>query len=267
MNIMTILNKLKEANLVSKTEEGLALFSDCFTKFGISLLLLNDEDKFNRIVSIMQENNIPLQKANGIYALRIFAVDVLEIENVINEYSSINELNFLRENPNIIAEPKNVHFIFERMRKCQSDGISYKNDSGYNMEVLLNADENIQPIINNTNDYLKKYLHDPSLIDKLERLEGNEEEDVNVVLELQKVENKICEEYLFPIDDGWKIVINNKEVNSFQEVKNTINTITKLNLPVTFDDALIIVLFYKTHINEAEIDEIVNNVLFKEGMK
>ena len=50
MNIVTILNTLKENNLILDTEEGISLFSDCFNKFGISILLLKEEEKFNRIV-------------------------------------------------------------------------------------------------------------------------------------------------------------------------------------------------------------------------
>ncbi len=264
MNIVTILNKLKDAKMVTETEESLNLFSECFNKFGISILLLKDEDKFNRIVDILDENNIPLQKANGIYALRIFAVDLAELESIITEYFAINELNFLRTYPEMIAEAQNVHFIASRMKELQDKGVSYKNNEGYDMHLLLSTDEIVEEN-SDINTHLKKYLKDATLIDKLDALEANnEEEDFNVALELQKVENKICEEFLFPVEDGWKIVINNKEVNSFQEVKNTINTITKLNLSITFNDALLLVLFYRTHLTAPEIDDIVVNVLFKE---
>lgn len=264
MNIMTILNKLKEANLVPDTEEGISLFSDCFNKFGISLLLLKDESTFNRIVTLLKENNIPLQKANSIYALRIFAVDVNELESIITEFFAMNEMNFLRTYPELLAEPRNIHFIAENMKTYQSNGTVYKNRSGYDLNVLLSTTTEAKDY-NDINSYLKKYLQDASLIDKLENLEANGgEEDVNVALELQKVENKICEEYLVPVEDGWKVVINDKEVNSFREVKNTINTITKLNLPITFHDALIVVLFYRTYLTTQEIDDIIQNVLFKE---
>ncbi len=265
MNIVTILNKLKDAKMVTETEESLNLFSECFNKFGISLLLLKDENKFNRIVDILDENNIPLQKMNGIYALRIFAVALPELENIITEYFSINELDFLRFYPEIIAEPQNVHFIAERMRKLQNKGISYRTNNEYDISLLFSNEEILE---NNTNvnAFLKRYLKDVSLVDKLDALEANnDEEDFNIALELQKVENKICEEFLFPVEDGWKIVINNKEVNSFQEVKNTINTITKLNLSITFNDALLLVLFYRTHLTTSEIEDIILNVLFKEG--
>ncbi len=269
MNIVTILNKLKESNMISDAEESMSLFSDCFTKFGISLLLLNDENKFNQIVDVLRENEIPLQKANGIYVLRIFAVQEADLRQVIDAFRSINELDFLRCYPELIAEPKNVKNALDAIKQCQNDGTRYKTSNGYIMSSILpDSDYAIQmneEEILDVNEFLKKYLKDVTLIDRLANGEATEgEEDFNIALELQKVENKICEEFLFPVDDGWKIVINNKEVNSFQEVKNTINTITKLNLSVTFNDALLLVLFYKTNLTPLEISEIVENVLFKE---
>ena len=85
MNIKSIIKKLESVNMVSNTEEGLQLFSDCFNKFGISLLLLNDEKKFNEIVEILSGALIPLQKSNGIYALRLFAVPIQEIKKIIKD--------------------------------------------------------------------------------------------------------------------------------------------------------------------------------------
>lgn len=267
MNILTIIKKLKEKHMIPDTEEGIALFSDCFNKFGISLLLLKEEDKFSRILDILETNDITLQKANGMYALRIFAVSYNELENIVNEYFAINEVGFLRQYPEIIAEAKTVHAIAENMKKFQSKNISYKDGEMYDINKLLSG-EDIEDTIDteNVNLYLKKHLKNPELLDRLENNEANnDEEDFNVALELQKVENKICEEYLLPVDDGWKIVINDKEVNSFQEVKNTISTIIKLNLSLTFDDALLIVLFYKTSLTVSEVDEIIHNHLYKGG--
>lgn len=270
MNIVTILNKLKEKNMVPNTEEGLNLFADSFNKFGISILLLKEEEKFNRIVEILDENNIPIQKQNGMFALRIFAVEINDLKDTINEYFAINEMNFLRLYPEVLAEVHTVHTIAESMKKYQTDNISYKDGENYNIDMLLHyeAKEEVVVETEDVNTYLKKYLENPSLLDKIENNEAStEEEDFNVALELQKVENKICEEYLLPVDDGWKIVINNKEVNSFQEVKNTISTIIKLNLSITFQDALLIVLFYKTHLSVEEVSEIMNTEIFKGGEK
>lgn len=269
MNIVTILNKLKASNMIADSDEGMSLFSDCFNKFGISLLLLNSEDKFSRIVDLLKNNGIPLQKANGIYALRIFAIEPLELESIISKYKGVGELDFLKVYPELMAEPKNIQSILDTIKNCQRKDIIYKNANGYDMQVLLPNSEYaklMEPADEEEIFYcLKKYMQDSNLLDRLVSLEASEEEDFNVALDLQKVENKICEEYLFPVEDGWKIVINNKEVNSFQEVKNTINTITKLNLSITFDDALLLVLFYKTKLSTIEIEEIIQNVLFKEG--
>ncbi len=268
MNILTILNKLKAKHMIPDNEEGITLFSECFNKFGISLLLLNDEDKFSHILEVLDDNNIPLQKENGMFALRIFAVDVNELKNIINEYFAINEVDFLRKYPEIISEAKTVHVIAENMKKYQNENVSYKDDEVYNIGKLLHYEIPVvvQEQIQDVNAYLKTCLNDSSLIDKIENMEASQgEEDFNVALELQKVENKICEEYLLPVDDGWKIVIQNKEVNSFQEVKNTISIITKLNLSIDFNDALLIVLFYKTHLSVNEIDEIIHTELYKGG--
>ena len=102
MNIVNILNKLKEKHFVLETDEDMTFFSDSFNKFGISLLLLKDEDKFSHILDVLEENNIPLRKANGMFALRIFAVDINDIKATINEYFAINEVNFLRKYPELI---------------------------------------------------------------------------------------------------------------------------------------------------------------------
>jgi cell fate (sporulation/competence/biofilm development) regulator YmcA (YheA/YmcA/DUF963 family) len=258
--------------MISTTEDGIQLFSDCFNKFGISLLLLNDEEKFNRIVDILVENRIPLQKSNGIYNLRIFAVDLLELENIINEYKSINEVEFLKHYPERITEAKNIHTIFENMKNYQKNGVSYKNENEYNIALLLDnntyfVEDNNTSEFSNINDYLKSILSDASLVDKvINHTSNKDEEDFDVALELQKVENKICEEYLYPVDDGWKIVIDNKEVNGFQNIKDTINLITELNIPITFDDAFLFVLFYKTTLSVSEVDDIVKNVLKKGEM-
>jgi len=74
------------------------------------------------------------------------------------------------------------------------------------------------------------------------------------------------EEFLFPVDDGWKIIIDKKEVNTFQDVKDTIDTIIKLNIPVTFDDALKFVLFYKSSLSVSEIQEMLAMNLLEGGM-
>lgn len=271
MNIVSVLNKLKEANMISTTEEGVALFSDCFNKFGISLLLLKDEDKFSNIIDILVANKIPLQKANGIYNLRVFAIDEYDLKNNIASYIEVGEIDFLRNHPEYLATNRDIKIVLENIKKCQSSQVAYKIDNDYNMEVLL-ASHDIEEIDNNennarVNEYLKSILEDVSLVDKVvNNIANDEEEDFNVALELQKVENKICEEYLFPVDDGWKIIIDKKEVNTFQDVKDTINTIIKLNIPITFNDALIFVLFYKTSLNVSEIDSIIKNNLFEGGM-
>lgn len=267
MNILTIISKLKEKNFIPDNEESLALFTDSFNKFGISLLLLKDEEKFNRILNLLEEHSIPLQKMNGMYALRIFAVPVDTVESIINKYFSINEIDFLKFYPEIIAELTTSLTIYENMKKYQENNINYKNESGYDLEKLLHYEQEVKiDQIEDVNTYLKSILEDPSLIDKIENQEASsEEEDFNVALELQKVENKICEDYLLPVDDGWKIVINQKEVNTFQEVKNTIGTITNLNLSISFNDALLIVLFYKSKLSVDEIDDIVQNELNKGG--
>lgn len=122
MNIVTIINKLKEANMITTTEDGMKLFADCFNKFGISLLLLRDENKFSEIVEILKENEIPIQKENGVYVLRIFAVDVEEIKNIISEFKACNELQFLRKYPEMIAEPKNIQIISKNIVKFQNEG-------------------------------------------------------------------------------------------------------------------------------------------------
>jgi cell fate (sporulation/competence/biofilm development) regulator YmcA (YheA/YmcA/DUF963 family) len=253
--------------MVSNTEDGIQLFTDCFSKFGISLLLLNDEEKINSIIETLVQNRIPLQKSNGIYNLRIFAVDSLEIENIINEYKNVNEIDFLRHYPEKISEPKNIATILENIKKYQKDGVSYKNGNEYNISLLLEENNSKENSINNVNDYLKSILKDSSLVDKvINHISNNTEEDVNVVLELQKVENKICEEYLYPVGDGWKIIIDKKEVNAFQNIKDTINLITELNIPVTYDDAFLFVLFYKTSLSVKEVDDIIKNILLKGGM-
>ena len=108
MNIVSILNKLKETNMISTDEEGIALFSDCFNKFGISLLLLKDERAFSTIIDLLVENRIPLQKVNGIYNLRIFALDEYNLKKIISAYSKIGEIDFLRMHPEMITEMKNI---------------------------------------------------------------------------------------------------------------------------------------------------------------
>lgn len=268
MNIVSVLNKLKAANMISATEEGIALFSDCFNKFGISLLLLKDEEKFSNIVDTLVEYKIPLQKANGIYNLRLFAVDEIELRNILSSYSEIGEIEFLRMHPEVITAAHDVKIILENMKNYQNEQTVYKFENDYNMNLLLACKNEVNSNNNeNVNEFLKSILEDSSLVDKVVNNIANEgEEDYNVSLELQKVENKICEEYLFPVEDGWKIIINKKEVNSFQDVKDTINTIIKLNIPVTFNDALIFVLFYKTSLSISDIENIIKNDLFEGEM-
>lgn len=270
MNIVSVLNKLKEAKMVSPTEDGLALFSDCFNKFGISILLLQDEEEFNKIVDILVENKIPLQKANGIYNLRVFAVPSNQLNEMIGQFQNLGEIELLRHFPEILAKPYDIQLILRNLEKAQQSGSIYKNGNDYDMDLLLEEnEENVS--LNDDEDvisYLKSIMHDPSLIDKvIHNISNDEEEDFNVALELQKVENKICEEYLFPVDDAWKIIIDQKEVNSFQDVKDTIDTIIKLNIPVTFHDALIFVLFYKSSLHVSEIKQILENRLFEGGVQ
>jgi len=272
MNIVSVLNKLKSAHMISATEDGMALFSDCFNKFGVSLLLLKDEDKFDSILNILVDAKIPLQKSNGIYNLRVFAVEEAELRNIISSYSEIEEIEFLRYYPEMLTRTKDVYTILENMRKYQSDKISYKSENEYNLDMLLVENTEISydvPVYegNDVNDFLRSILKDSSIVDKVENNIANADgEDFDIALELQKVENRICEEFLFPVDDGWKIIIDKKEVNTFQDVKDTIDTIIKLNIPVTFDDALKFVLFYKSSLSVSEIQEMLAMNLLEGGM-
>lgn len=270
MNIVSILNKLKETNMISTDEEGIALFSDCFNKFGISLLLLKDERKFSSIVDLLVYNNISLQKANGIYNLRIFAIEKDKLENIISSYKEIGEIEFLQAHPEIITEEKNIEVIFENMKQYQKEQIPYKINNDYDMDKLLVSRDVLDANIHNKdiNNYLKTILKDKSLVDKVEnKIPNVGEEDISIALELQKVENKICEEFLVPADDGWKIVINNMEVNSLQNIKNTIAQIIDLNIPLSFNDAFIFVLFYKTSLNILDIEKILQDNSLEGGNK
>ena len=272
MNIVSVLNKLKSAQMISTTEDGMALFSDCFSKFGVSILLLKDEDKFNSIVDILVDAKIPLQKSNGIYNLRVFAVEEAELKNIISSYNEIEELDFLRHYPEMLPAKRDVYTILSNMKKYKNEQVSYKSDNEYNLEMLLENDSEVRNEVpsftgNDVNDFLRSILKDSSIVDKVENNIANANgEDFDIALDLQKVENRICEEFLFPVDDGWKIIINKKEVNTFQDVKDTIDTIIKLNTPVTFDDALKFVLFYKSSLSIVEIQEILAMNLLEGGM-
>lgn len=275
MNIVSILNKLKSANLVPATNDGVVFFSDCFNKFGISVLLLNDESKFDSVLQILVDNKLSIQKNNGAYNLKIFALAPHELEEIISEFSNLNELDFLRQYPELITEPISIKIIADNIRKYKESKIAYKDENGYFIDKLTTQnDQNVFVNLDNTNNldeqnvytYLQSILDDATLLDKINNNILNEEEtDFNQTLEMQKVENKICEEYLFPVNDSWKIVINDKEVNDFQTIKNTMNLITKLNLVFTFHDALILTLFYKTELPLSDVKEMVE-IVFKGGM-
>lgn len=265
MNIVTILNTLKEKNLIVDTEEGLSVFSDCFNKFGISILLLKEEEKFSRIVDLLVENNIPLQKTNGMYNLRIFAVDYYELKDIISDYFSIGEMDFLKKYPEIITEMETVHTIASNMKKYQELHISYKNGEAYDIDKLLSEEieEETAPVEDATS-YLKSCLTDSSLLDKIEnKTMESEDQDFDSTLELQKAENKICEKYLVSNGDTWDIVINDKKVNTYEQVKDSIKVMTELNLSVTFQDALLIALFYHSTLTPSEIKEAIETL--KEG--
>ena len=266
MNIVTILNTLKEKNLILDTEEGISLFSDCFNKFGISILLLKEEEKFNRIIDLLVENNIPIQKANGMYSLRIFAVDYYELKDIINEYFSIDEMNFLRKYPEIIAEAETVHFIANNMKRYQDLNISYKDGDNYDIDKILSEEleEKMEEQEMDVNTYLKTCLEDATLIDNvLNRVMASEEQNFDATLELQKAENKICEKYLVSNGDTWDIVVNDKKVNTYEQVKDTIKVMTELNLAVSYHDALVMALFYNTSLTSSEIKESIEEL--KEG--
>lgn len=266
MNIKTILSRLQKENLLANDGESINLFSDCFSKFGVSLLLCN-ESHFNEVIDILVDKKIPLQKNNGIYVFRLFAVPTEDIKRIIAHYEEINELDFLRFYPEMMAEAKNIEFILEQIKMYQSKGIKYKDKNGYDINLLFynNETKNTKSnYLNSVNDCLKQYLFDKTLIDKLVNNDGFLDEDMNMVLELQKVENLIGEEYLLPAENGWKVVINNKEINSFNVVKETIDTITRLNLPINYHDAVILVLFYKTPLSVREVEEIIKSNFIEE---
>ena len=267
MNIVSVLKKLKEKNMITASEEGIALFSDCFNKFGVSLLLLNDEEKFDSIINLLADHNIPLQKSNGIYNFRVFAVDYRELNDIIDEYSRVDELNFLKSNPEMLPCPNNIKIILENIKRYQSEKISYKYNDEYDMSLLLATSSDISSNSNKeVDDYLKKNLKDQSLIFKVQNNIANPKElDYDLALELQKVENKICEDFLTQKDDEWKIIIDDKEVNSLKTIKETIQTLVKLNLPVTHNDALLLALFYKTSLSVSDVEEILQNDNLKGG--
>lgn len=261
MNIMTILNKLKACNMLSSNEESLTLFSDCFNKFGISLLLLKDEEEFNKIVDLLSDNNIPLQKDNGIYTLRVFAVDYYNLENIINDFKEVDEIDFLRIHPEILSEPKTASIVISNIRDYKQNAINYKNNGNYDLSMLVKNNENnvSNDKDNEINDYLKNFLDDVTLIDRLDNNEENAE-NYEVTLEIQKVENKICEDYLFPIEDGWGIIINNISVNNFQNVKDNLNKLTKLSVPMSSSDIMKIALMYNAKLSIEDV-KAVSDVL------
>ena len=265
MNIMTILNKLKENNMIASNEEGLNLFSDCFNKFGISLLLLKSVDEFNKIIDLLSTNKIPLQKANGIYTLRVFAVDYYTLVETIDKFEEVKEIEFLRNYPEVLSEPKTIKVVLSNIKNYQSKQESYKNGNTYDYEKLTKEvvnNENSEPVnnddsdINEVNSFLKTLLDDVSIIDKLNRNEENPE-NFAVTMEIQKIENQICEDYLFPIENGWGIIINNINVNNFQEVKENLNKLTKLSIPMSTQDIMKVALIYNSKLSSEEIREVV----------
>ena len=263
MNIATILNILKEKKLVPNNEDGISLFSDCFNKFGISILLLKDEEKFNKIVDLLVENKISLQKANGMYCLRLFAVDYNELNAIIGEYKALQELDFLRKYPEIIAEAKTVHTIAQNMKQFQEANVSYKNGETYDIDALINEKSQTHALLS-VSDVLKSYLKNPVLLDNLTNGVYSDEENMDSALNLQKVENKICEEYLVSNGNTWDIIINDKVVNTYEHIKDTIQKINTLNLVVDYDDAFLLVLFYGTKLSASEVKEIIDNEMNKE---
>ncbi len=268
MNIVTVLNKLKSVHMIADNDEGIALFSDCFNKFGISLLLLKDEEKFSMIVDLLVENKISLQKANGIYNFRVFAVEYEDLKRTIAAFKDLGELDFLRQYPEMLAAPMDLKKILNNMKKIAQS--SYKKDKEYQLDVLLmDLDDMMKPKeeVNDIATYFKTILEDKDLMDKVKNKIAGNEEDSLTSLELQKVENKICEEYLYPVNDTWKIIIDQKEVNSFQNIKDTINTLLELNIAVSYHDALLFVLFYKSPLSVAEIDAIVKKYFMAGGIK
>ena len=264
MNIATVLKTLKEKNLIPDNEEGISLFSDCFNKFGISILLLKDQEKFNQIVDLLVENQILLQKANGMYCLRIFAVEYNELKNIIDEYAAINEIPFLRKYPEIIAEAKTVHTIAENMKKYQDLNLSYKNGDNYDINKLL-SEEIEEKQDDSVNEFLKSQLKDGTLLDNLINEISNGENSFDVNLDLEKVENKIKDEFLVPNGEAWDVCIDGKKINSYDEVKNTLETMQKLNLPCTYEDALLLALFYKTNLTVEEIKNSIYSILNEGG--
>ncbi len=275
MNVMDVINKLKSVNLLSN--DDMQTFSDSFSKFGISILLLNDLDKFNAIIDLLVSNNISIKKSNGAYDLRIFSVSYNDISNIIEKFKNLDELDFLRQNIEYISKTSDINKIIQNMSIYKSAGKEFKNGDVYDLALLLKEDgkEEIKNPVSDEaiitsdsaflislNEYLKKYLNDSSIVDKLASdIVSSGSVNMELDLILQKVENKISEEFLFPVNDGWKIVINKQEINSFQNAKKTIESLTKLNIPISYNDALLLILFYDSSISLNTLDEILNSNL------
>lgn len=287
MNIVEVIRKLRSSNLLSSNEDDMSIFSDSFSKFGISILKLNDLDKFKAIVDLLVANSIPIKKSNGSYFLRVFSLSYNDLSNIIEDFKKLDELDFLRSNISYITRSYDIIKIRDNMVIYKNNGVDYKNNGNYNLELLLKEDAQSEikdPISGNLvnestieippenediplNEYIKKYLDDADLIAKLDAKVANDGEiNVDLDLTLQKVENKVCEEYLFPIDNGWKIVINKQEINAFQNAKNTIDGLIRLNKPVSYSDALLLVLFYNANVSKDVVDDIVNSSLFREDV-
>ncbi len=287
MNIVEVIRKLRSSNLLSDNEDDMSIFSDSFSKFGISILKLNDLDKFKAIVDLLAANNIPIKKSNGSYFLRVFSLSYNDLSNIIEDFKKLDELDFLRGNINYITRSYDIIKIRDNMVIYKNNGVDYKNNGKFNLELLLKEDAQSEikdpisgDLVNEStieippenediplNEYIKRYLDDAELIAKLDAKVANDGEiNVDLDLTLQKVENKVCEEYLFPIDNGWKIVINKQEINAFQNAKNTIDGLIRLNKPVSYSDALLLVLFYNANVSKDVVDDIVNSSLFREDV-
>lgn len=90
----------------------------------INLTLNQDEVNFQEIVNLLRTYSVLFQNVS-IFFYRILTMDHLDLKMRLEAFAGVEELDFIRQNPQILAETTTVEQLLENIESAKEKKVNY----------------------------------------------------------------------------------------------------------------------------------------------
>jgi len=97
-------------------------------------LTLNDnEESFNEIIAILLTNNIIFLPTVSMFFYRLFSMDSNTLKHRIEEFKSVDEIDYIRQNPHVLANASTSEELVRQIvtAKSKQENYKYIDEDGY----------------------------------------------------------------------------------------------------------------------------------------